>query len=957
MKKYLQLFVFCLFTGSSFVLTAQGQRTLAIQYVKPYEYVDSDNNLMAKAYLTGENSNSYKTIVFESGRTLKVEQKDGKAWVWLPVIGEPEMIEITARNSKLNQEQLFTPLVTSDWGYFKEGTFHIISSSHQDIAWMDTPEYCMHERVNEIIAPALDIMKSDKDYYFGMEQALNLKEFVEAHPERKNEVIERYKEGRFTWGATYNQPYEGMQMGEQLIREMYFGKLWIKENFDGVEEETAFNTDVPGRTLQFPQILAKSGVDNLFVSRMREGFYDWHSPDGSSVLTYTPGNYGWAAMFYKLFEEDAIEALHKIQNRVKMWSDYYKKHNLPPHFAIVLSNDASGPVDYGHVVKEWNEIVAKTGTNIPTLRHSTVTSFLSEIKQPGAKFENLEGDRPNIWAYIHGPGHHKAITASRKAGRILPSAEIFGTVDALLNKSFDQYPTQRLSKAFEESIYPDHGWGGKNGHITDSIFKAKLEFAADEADVLLQASLNSIAEKIKTKKSNGIVVYNDLSWKRSGLASAKINNATSYYLVDDKGNVVPSQTSTGNKDEIQFYAAEIPSLGYKTFYLRKGKKNPKVNKSVAPNSLTNDYYTMHLGKGGISYLFDHKLGSEILNTTRFSGGDILAMGYNGNGAGEFTQMTEPNMEDYDKMSNHSGNWEIVADGAVYTEYENKAKFKHVSTVAQRIRVFHQEKKIDFFIDFLNWDGTHNREFRFAVPLNMEDSKIKYEVPLAIAEVGKTEMKNAPGGWAWGGTYDQKPVTIHPREVMNFIAAENEDFTVTMATDVALADWIDPTREAVDYTVLQGILMASHKSCHGEGNWYHQTGDHHFKFSLASHKKDESTSFQFGTASNHPLRTVLKPKSNTNGDLAQEMSFFTVSDPMVRISTIKKSEKNNDVILRLVEMEGKDKEPTIELAVPFKQLVKTNLIEEEESKLPSTGKEFKVNIGHNAIDTYKLIFSE
>ena len=957
MKKYLQLFVFCLFTGSSFVLTAQGQRTLAIQYVKPYEYVDSDNNLMAKAYLTGENSNSYKTIVFESGRTLKVEHKDGKAWVWLPVIGEPEMIEITARNRKLNQEQLFTPLVTSDWGYFKEGTFHIISSSHQDIAWMDTPEYCMHERVNEIIAPALDIMKSDKDYYFGMEQALNLKEFVEAHPERKNEVIERYKEGRFTWGATYNQPYEGMQMGEQLIREMYFGKLWIKENFEGVEEETAFNTDVPGRTLQFPQILAKSGVDNLFVSRMREGFYDWYSPDGSSVLTYTPGNYGWAAMFYKLFEEDAIEALHKIQNRVKMWSDYYKKHNLPPHFAIVLSNDASGPVDYGHVVKEWNEIVAKTGAKIPTLRHSTVTSFLSEIKQPGAKFENLEGDRPNIWAYIHGPGHHKAITASRKAGRILPSAEIFGTVDALLNKSFDQYPTQRLSKAFEESIYPDHGWGGKNGHITDSIFKAKLEFAADEADELLQASLNSITEKIKTKKSNGIVVYNDLSWKRSGLATAKINNATLYYVVDDKGNVVPSQTSTGNKDEIQFYAAEIPSLGYKTFYLRKGKKNPKVNKSVAPNSLTNDYYTMHLGKGGISYLFDHKLGSEILNTTRFSGGDILAMGYNGNGAGEFTQMTEPNMEDYDKMSNHSGNWEIVADGAVYTEYENKAKFKHVSTVAQRIRVFHQEKKIDFFIDFLNWDGTHNREFRFAVPLNMEDSKIKYEVPLAIAEVGKTEMKNAPGGWAWGGTYDQKPVTIHPREVMNFIAAENEDFAVTMATDVALADWIDPTREAVDYTVLQGILMASHKSCHGEGNWYHQTGDHHFKFSIASHKKDESTSFQFGTASNHPLRTVLKPNSNTNGDLAQEMSFFNVSDPMVRISTIKKSEKNNDVILRLVEMEGKDKEPTIELAVPFKQLVKTNLIEEEESKLPSTGKEFKVNIGHNAIDTYKLIFSE
>jgi alpha-mannosidase len=240
-----------------------------------------------------------------------------------------------------------------------------------------------------------------------------------------------------------------MQMGEQLIREMYFGKLWIKKNFDGIEEITAYNTDVPARTPQFPQILAKSGTENLFVSRMREGFYDWHSPDGSSVLTYSPGNYGWGAIFYKIFNEDAIEALRKIQGRVKMWSDYYREHNLPPHFAIVLSNDASGPEDYGHVVKEWNEIVSTTGSKIPQLRHSTVPVFLEEINQPSASFEFLEGERPNLWAYIHGPGHHKAIKASRVAGRDLPSAEIFASVDALLNNSFEKYPGEELSKAFE----------------------------------------------------------------------------------------------------------------------------------------------------------------------------------------------------------------------------------------------------------------------------------------------------------------------------------------------------------------------------------------------------------------------------------------------------------------------------------------------------------------------------
>lgn len=955
MKKQLHLLVLLIFLGQLNLLDAQVNEVLKFNYSRPYEYKQSNGNTVAKAFLSNTNGKDYSKIVFENGNMVKIEKEGDKSWVWLPVMGEPENIQVIAKRKKNNITQLFTPLVTSDWGYFGEGTFHIISSSHQDIAWMDTPQVCRHDRIYEIIGPALDIMKTDKAYHFGMEQALNLKEFIEENPGRKQEVIQRYNEGRFVYGATYNQPYEGMQMGEQLIREMYLGKLWIEKNFDGVQEKTAYNTDVPGRTLQFPQILAKSGTENLFVSRMREGFYDWNSPDGSSVLTYTPGNYGWAAMFYKIFDDDAIEALRKIQNRVKMWSDYYREHNLPPHFAIVISNDASGPVDYGEVIKEWNQIRKTSKVKIPELRHSTVPGFLENIKEGNPQFEQLDGDRPNIWAYIHGPGHHKAITASRESGRILPSAEIFNTIDALLKSSFDEYPEDRLSKAFEESIYPDHGWGGKNGQITDSIFRAKLEFAASEANEMYESSINSIATKINTKRNDAVVVFNDLSWDRNGIASTILSNeAKKYYLVDETGAVVPSQPSVSNPNELQFYVNNVPSLGYKTYYLKRGGKSVKTNTEVTANALTNKYYTLHLGVGGITYLFDRDLGKEILNTTRFSGGDILSMGYDGNGAGEFTQMTEPNMADYDKLSNHDSPWKIIADGAVFTEYMNRAKFKHTEVV-QKIRVYHHEKKIDFYVDLLNWDGTHNREFRFAVPLDMENARVKYEVPLAIAEVGKTEMKQAPGGWAWGGTYDQKPETIHPREVLNFISAETDDFAVTLATDVALADWIDPTREAVDYTVLQGILLASHKSCHGEGNWYHQTGDHHFKFSISSHAPSEKQSYQFGTGSNHTLRTVFSSSKNVNTILPETYSFFNVSDPMVRISTVKKSEEGSDVIMRLVEMEGEDKSPTIGLSQSFQKLIHTNLIEKEEKQLEGNGKEFRVNIGNNAIETYKLVF--
>ena len=47
---------------------------------------------------------------------------------------------------------------------------------------------------------------------------------------------------------------------------------------------------------------------------------------------------------------------------------------------------------------------------MPTIKHSTVTSFLAEVNKPGVIFDQFNGDRPNIWSYIHGPGHHKAVT-------------------------------------------------------------------------------------------------------------------------------------------------------------------------------------------------------------------------------------------------------------------------------------------------------------------------------------------------------------------------------------------------------------------------------------------------------------------------------------------------------------------------------------------------------------------
>lgn len=174
----------------------------------------------------------------------------------------------------------------------------------------------------------------------------------------------------------------------------------------------------------------------------------------------------------------------------------------------------------------------------------------------------------------------------------------------------------------------------------------------------------------------------------------------------------------------------------------------------------------------------------------------------------------------------------------------------------------------------------------------------------------------------------------------------------MSSCVAVADWMDPSREEAKYPVLQGILLSSHKSCHGEGNWYHQTGTHRFHFSLFSHKEGWVNGYASGIEANHPL--LVSRKLSTGGTLNASHSFLSISDPLVSLSLVKKADADNHLIIRLTEMEGKDKTVQITLPAEVKKVVRTNLIEDEIETIPGNGNVISVSLGHHAIETFKLI---
>ena len=844
------------------------------------------------------------------------------------------------------------------------GTIYLMNSSHQDIAWMDSPEKCILERDTMLFSPLFELAQKDKNYRFDVEDALMIKEFIGRHPNKKELVKKMLLSGRISCGSTFSQPYEEMYSGEALARQFYFGAKWLKDQF-GYTANTYWNEDVPGRTLQMMQMMHKAGTKNLMLSRFERGLYNWYSPDGSYVTVFSPGHYANA---FTPLQKNFPEAAQYLASSSLDWTKYYSPNTTSPAIPLLSDWDMSPAIDYSNLINQWeslDEIQGENNTstplNLPRFKIASAPEFFDALAKANPELPEVKGERPAVWLYIHGPSHQKALKASREADILLNEAEKFATANALVNNSFENYPTEEFKKAWEAKIYPDHGWGGKHGDITDALFQSKFEFAKSEAEEILNLSLTELASKIQTKKEQGrpLVVFNSMNTEREdpvsiavsfvnpGVYSVELSDASGIKTETQLSDITNYPNGSVKSATLHFIAKQVPAIGYKTWYLKpSAKKSIKENREFR-NEFENQFYSIKFGDGGLTSIFDKELNVELIDSKKFKAGEVFTMHSEGNGAGEFADIQKPDMSGFDKTGNYKTTWEVEDNGAVFTTIKFRQKIKN-AVVEQKIKIYNNKKRIDFETALLNWEGILYREYRMALPLNMTDGQVAYEVPFGVVEVGKDEMKGAAGE-----RYNVECKTLHPRGIENWIGASNNEFGVTMSSTVAVADWIDPTDKPVKNQMLQPVLLASRRSCHWEGNEYLQTGDHHFLFSITSHKPGWQEGAIQARGANETLKAVWADKSFSDASLLESLSFFNTDDSEVFISTIKKAEDSNDVIVRLVNMNSIDKKVTLESFVPVKNATLTNLIEEEINPISTNKNSVQIDLGHHAIETIKL----
>jgi alpha-mannosidase len=149
--------------------------------------------------------------------------------------------------------------------------------------------------------------------------------------------------------------------------------------------------------------------------------------------------------------------------------------------------------------------------------------------------------------------------------------------------------------------------------VTDEVYVQSYDKSLKLADKLLSRAGGKLAILAVGKKPTGrlsVVVYNPLAWRRTDVvrcAFSKPEGWNGFVLRDGAGKVVPHQVASDGADpkrvEIEFVAEDMPSAGYRTYYLEKADSASSQGMPVSGDVMENDCLRATLGAGGLKSLY------------------------------------------------------------------------------------------------------------------------------------------------------------------------------------------------------------------------------------------------------------------------------------------------------------------------------------------------------------------
>jgi alpha-mannosidase len=453
------------------------------------------------------------------------------------------------------------------------------------------------------------------------------------------------------------------------------------------------------------------------------------------------------------------------------------------------------------------------------------------------------------------------------------------------------YPLQRLNDAWT-LVMGGHFHDLAAGTATPKAYEFAWNddlIAMNQFAGVLKDATGAVSAALDTEaKGIPLVVFNPLNIAREDLVEASVNfpggMPTAVHVVGPDNNEVPAQISNGKV----VFLAKAPSVGYAVYDVRPGPGPADQDRmEVSEDSLENQYYRVKLNAdGNVASIFDKSLRKELLSAPA-----QLAISYDNP-----EQWPAWNMD-----------WE-QEQAAPKAYVGGPAKIRVVESGPARVALeVSREAAGSKFVQTISLsagDAGKRVEFANVVDWNTKESNLKATFPLAAS--------NEMASYNWDIGTIQRP-TAQPKK---FEVPSHQWIDLTDASGefgaTILADCKNGSDKPNDHTIRLTLIRTpgTHGGYADQGT--QDIGHHEFVYGIAGHAggwRQGQTDWQ-GQRLNDPL--IAFETSKHAGALGRESSLLKVSNSRIRVLALKKAEQSDEIIVRLVELDGKP-QPDVRVA--------------------------------------------
>ena len=446
------------------------------------------------------------------------------------------------------------------------------------------------------------------------------------------------------------------------------------------------------------------------------------------------------------------------------------------------------------------------------------------------------------------------------------------------------YPLERLNSAWTLAMgahFHDIAGGTATPRSYEFAWNDDV-IALNQFAGVLNDAVEGVSAAMNTQtKGIPVVIFNPLNIAREDVIEATVEfpqgMPKGVRVTAPDGKDVPAQISAGKV----IFVASLPSVGYAVYDVQPadGAVASSSALRVSSDGLENAYYRVRLNQDGdVASIFDKENSRELLSAPA-----RLAISYDNPSQWPAWNMDwEQEQAAPKQYVSGPAQIRVVEDGPARAAIE-VTRDTAGSHFVQRISLAAGEggKRVEFG-NVIDWK-TRESSLKATFPLTASNAMATYNL-----DIGTIERPTA----------EPKKFEVPSHQWIDLTDMSGK-FGSTLLTDSK-----NGSDKPNDNTLRLTLLLTPGVAGGYPDQATQDLGHHEFVYGFTGHSagwRDAQTDWQ-GQRLNAPMYAFVA--SRHDGALGRNFSLLTVSNPRIRVLAVKKAELSDEVIVRLVELDGK-----------------------------------------------------